>query len=202
LRRALAELRPSLTDVSFRTIDLAHHVALEKETGAEAALPGQIILRLEYEHLLLAVNLEYMQDSQPQLPQGESQRLPIPGTVALEGGWLLTAVVADINLAAVRRNRDPWVAYLDVGQTTVLQVRSRIPGEYMQPLGMDGRSASVQDIMVNRKLPAALRAKWPLVATKEHALWLVGHIVDERAKVADNTRRIIRVSYHKKVTKR
>jgi hypothetical protein len=64
----------------------------------------------------------------------------------------------------------------------------------MQPLGMRGRSTSLQDIMVNRKIAARLRDKWPLVATEEYAVWLAGDVIDHRARVADNPRRIVRLS--------
>jgi tRNA(Ile)-lysidine synthase len=197
LRRALAELRPSITDISFRTIDLAHQVGMEKETGAEATLPGRITLRLEYEHLLLAADLEQVPLDQPQLPLGKPQILPIPGSVALDGEWLLTATVSDLELLEVRNNRDPWLAFFDIGQKSVLHVRSRMPGEQFQPLGMDGRSASVQDVMVNRKLPASLRDRWPIVVTEKHPLWLVGLQTDERGKVTDRSRRIIQLCCHR-----
>jgi tRNA(Ile)-lysidine synthase len=190
----MAELRPSVTDIPYRTIDLAHHVGMDKETGAEATLPGGIKLRLDYEHLLIATDLEQIPVSQPQLPRGKPQTLLIPGSVTLDGDWLLTAAESDINPAAVRENPDPWLAYLDIGQEAALQVRPRIPGEHIQSLGMGGRSASVQDVMVNRKVPAGLRDCWPIVATDDHPLWLVGLHIDERAKVTEHTWRIIKLS--------
>jgi len=197
LRRALAELRPSISDISFRTIDLAHKIGIEMETGAGATLPGGITLRLEYEHLLFAADVEQVPRDQPQLPLGKPQILPIPGSVALDGEWLLTATVSDVDLAEVNNHRDPWLAYLDIGQKSVLYVRSRMPGEKFQPLGMDGRSASVQDVMVNRKLPASLRDRWPIVETEEHLLWLVGLQTDERGKVTKRSRRIIQLYCHR-----
>ena len=193
LRRALLELRPSLSDISYRTIDLAHDVGMHKQTGAEATLPAAISLRLEYENLLLTAGAAQLQANVPQLAGTQPQTLPLPGTISLAGRWRLSAVPAEVNLSDLRHNPDPWVAYLDVGLRTDLQVRARLPGESMQPLGMGGRSATVQDIMVNRKLPAQFRDNWPVVATAEHALWLVGLHIDERAKVAEHTRRIVRL---------
>jgi tRNA(Ile)-lysidine synthetase-like protein len=167
---------------------------MDMETGAEATLPGNISLRLEYDHILIASSTEPQPINQPQISLGLPLTLPIPGTVALEGDWRLTAVESDLNLSTVRENRDSLTAFLDIGETDALQVRTRLPGERMQPLGMDGRSASVQDIMVNRKLPAHLRDQWPLVADAKHLLWLVGLHVDERAKVTEQTQRIIHIS--------
>ena len=53
----------------------------------------------------------------------------------------------------------------------------------MTPLGMNGRSASLKEIMVNRKISAPWRPNWPLVSSADHTLWLVGHQIDERAKI-------------------
>jgi hypothetical protein len=61
-------------------------------------------------------------------------------------------------------------------------------------LGLDGRSKSLQDIMVNRKIAARLREKWPMVATNEHVIWLTGHIIDHRARITENPRRIVRLT--------
>jgi tRNA(Ile)-lysidine synthase len=193
LRKAVAVLRPSLTDVSFLTIDLAEQVGMEKETGAEATLPQEIKLRLEYADLFLTAAAEKIQTNRPQLPDDQPRILPVPGTVALAGKWRLSAVETTVDLAEVLHNPDPWVAYLDIGLRKELEVRPRMPGESMQPLGMGGRSATLQDIMVNRKLPAAWRDKWPVVATAEYALWLVGLHMDQRAKVSRHTRRIVRL---------
>lgn len=197
LRRAVAELRPTISEISFRTIDLAHQISMEKDTGAKATLPGGIALLLEYGQILLTTGLEQIPMDHPQLPYGKSLSLAIPGHVTLDEDWIVTASESGAGLAEVRSNRDPWLAYFDIGQRRVLAVRSRSPGEQFQPLGMDGRSSSIQDVMVNRKLPARLREHWPVVATEEHLVWLVGVQMDDRAKVTENSQRIIQLTCHK-----
>jgi tRNA(Ile)-lysidine synthase len=198
LRKAVKELRPSLTDISFRTIELAQKMCLSGETGAKATLPGGLHLRVQHDHLLLTAGPEPVSSSQPQLSPDTSRVLSIPGKVALENGWYLAATVSSLDLTAVRDNRDSWRVFVDVGEHVALEIRSRRPGERFQPLGMDGRSASIQDVMVNRKLPAALRTRWPLVVAGEQLVWLVGLQIDERAKVSETTRRIIQLHcwYH------
>jgi hypothetical protein len=48
---------------------------------------------------------------------------------------------------------------------------------------MEGQSAAVQDVMINRKIPAVARGRWPIVATSSHPVWLVGHLLDSRAAI-------------------
>ena len=59
---------------------------------------------------------------------------------------------------------------------------------------MSGKSALVSDVMVNRKIPASLRAGWPIVAGRDHLLWLVGHHIDERARVTAGSRRVLQLT--------
>jgi tRNA(Ile)-lysidine synthase len=193
LRRALKALRPSLSDISFPAIELAQQVGLQGEIGAQATLPDGLHLRVHYDHLLLTAGSDPVFSGQPQLPPDVSWVLPIPGTLAMDNGWHIAATVSNLDLPEVRNNSDPWRVFVDVGEESVLEVRSRRPGERFQPLGLHSRSASIQDVMVNRRLPAALRSRWPLVVTEAFPIWLVGLQMDERAKVTERTRRIIQL---------
>ena len=54
----------------------------------------------------------------------------------------------------------------------------------MQPLGLGGHSTRLKEMMIDRKIPAGLRALWPVVATAERVVWLAGQAVDERSRVS------------------
>ena len=99
-------------------------------------------------------------------------------------GWEITAeFVEEAAWELARSNDDSWQAFLSVNSSESLQVRVRRPGEKYQPLGMAGHAAKVKDVMINIKMPAALRKRWPIVANSRQLLWLVGHQIDERARV-------------------
>ena len=83
----------------------------------------------------------------------------------------------------VLENQDPWQAYVVMEQPSSIKVRARKPGERFRPLGMSAGSAKVSRVMIDRKIPERLRAKWPIVAGQKHLLWLVGHHIDERVRV-------------------
>ena len=61
-------------------------------------------------------------------------------------------------------------------------LRSRMQGDFIRPLGMVGRK-KLSDYMADRKIPAPLRAFWPVVAVESEVLWVVGAGVSERSKV-------------------
>ncbi len=184
LRRAIATLRPDLRDVGFSALEAARAVTENGATGAQATLPGGLALTVSYGKLVLA-NAEYDPATElAQLLTPAPQPLPVPGEVELAGGWRITAERVVIDFAAVAGNRDPWTAHLapDVGQLTV---RGRQAGERIRPLGLNGET-TLKEVMIDRKIPAAARALWPVVATVEYPVWLVGHLLDERARVPAN----------------
>jgi tRNA(Ile)-lysidine synthase len=64
----------------------------------------------------------------------------------------------------------------------------------MRPLGSPGRR-KVQDIMVDRHVPAALREFWPLVTIGEEILWIPGAAAGERGRVRPETTRILHLRF-------
>ncbi len=185
LREMVWVLRPALRDVTFRPLEQARRLIEQGEGSVQAALPGGLMLMVEYGRILITAEPQAVPVRWPQLPQDDPLPLPVPGRVALENGWVLeTAVLPNIDLATVRSNADPWQAYIPY-DAAPLHLRPRQPGERFQPLGMGGQSARLKEVMINRKISASLRARWPLVANAHHLIWLVGHRLDERACIVD-----------------
>ena len=88
---------------------------------------------------------------------------------------------------------DAWTAFLDADRAGQdLHVRHWEPGDRFIPLGMGGRK-KLQDFFVDAKVPRDQRGSIPLVVSGGQIAWVVGFRVDERFKVTDSTRRILRV---------
>lgn len=192
LRRAIGVLRPDLRDISYRTLESARSVAEQGGTGAIATLPAGVILQVGYGKLLMTSGASAGESEHPQLSSEDAIPLPIPGKISLAMGWQITAEwVYDIDLQTITANDDLWVAYLDTGPNA-LHVRPRLRGERMRPLGLDSET-KLKEIMINRKIPASARRYWPIIATENHAVWLVGHVVDNRARVRPDSGRMVRL---------
>ncbi len=73
-----------------------------------------------------------------------------------------------------------------------LVIRARRPGDRFHPLGSPG-VRKVSDFLIDRKVPRARRDRVPILACGDRVLWVVGHRIEEGAKVAPETRRAIRV---------
>ena len=196
LRRAAQQLAPQ-AELSFRALEQARLLAEADQSGKTAVLPQQIQLDVEYDRLVLRRETAVLPLHAPQLATTDPIPLPVPGYVALDNGWYVeTAVISQPHLAIIEANPDPWTAYIDGAQAGQLWLRPRQPGEKMQPLGLNGRSAKLKEIMINRKIPAPQRAAWPIVATMDQPIWLMGHFIDERVRVTAVTPTVWQITCH------
>ncbi|HZD11151.1 MAG TPA: tRNA lysidine(34) synthetase TilS, partial [Candidatus Binatia bacterium] len=194
LRRAVWQLRRSLRDVSFSPIEQARLVAEEGQVGARSTLPGDLVLVLEYDTLLLHGSEWKRQVSAPQLLGEAVRTLPVPGSVRLDNGWQIQATYHErAKITASQRALDAWRECIDAEKAGRLTLRARRSGERMQPFGLQGHSAKIADIMINEKVPAYLRARWPIVANERHAVWIPGLVLDDRVRVNEKTHGVIQL---------
>ncbi|WP_420644545.1 tRNA lysidine(34) synthetase TilS [Candidatus Leptofilum sp.] len=192
LRNAVQQLRPQVTEIGFQTVELARNLILEKESGTEAWLPGALEIRVAAETVAFGTSSGAQLAFLPQLIDEQAQPLSLPGQVQLANGWAISAtVVAGVSLAEIQQNEDVWQAFVAVAEVDDLWVRPYQPHERFQPLGMDGQSQKIVDLLSNRKVEQVGRPLWPIVATSKHPVWIVGQHVDNRARVTDESLRIV-----------
>jgi len=87
------------------------------------------------------------------------------------------------------------VAHLDAGLTgSRLLVRRRKPGDRFRPLGMADEK-KLQDFMVDAHIPSDARDRIPIVCSSSHIVWVAGWRLDDRVKVTDETRRVLRLEF-------
>jgi tRNA(Ile)-lysidine synthase len=121
-------------------------------------------------------------------------RLVVPGEAPGPGGRLTAEFLSVDEL--VERDRliavcGPLHALCDADQVGAqLMLRTRQPGDRLRPLGMEG-SKKLQDILVDRHVPAARRDDIPVVADEQGLLWIPGFALDRRAAVTAATTRVL-----------
>ena len=198
LRQAVVEKRPFLKDITFQAIEQARLVAERPETGHRFNLPGDLFLIVDYDRLIITEDKQIALDDWPQIGKAELEHLYVPGVVELENGWEIEAIPVDsVHLGTLQAEADNWQAYVAVPAALDLFVRTREPGERFQPLGMNGRSSKVKELMINRKIGARWRENWPLVVSTDHLVWIVGHAIDERVKISEETASIVQLRCYK-----
>jgi tRNA(Ile)-lysidine synthase len=198
VRQAVFRLRPQLRDVSFVHVENAVRLASEGETGTQATLPGDLMLSVGYECLVLASTGYELPIEGPALHPGEEIDVPLPGTISPPGDrWELnTSLLETWSQEDVVSRHDRWTAHLD--RATLhepLILRTRRPGDRFRPQGMGGHAPRLSDWMINAKIPHHVRDRLPLLVAAEEIVWVCGWRVSETAIVRDTTRSVARFQF-------
>ena len=82
----------------------------------------------------------------------------------------------------------------DLMDVDVLEIRTRQPGDFIRPFGMNGRK-SLQNYFVDRKVPRELRDRLPLLCIGQEVLWVPGFGVSEICRITDETENILSLEY-------
>ncbi|MGA7676889.1 MAG: tRNA lysidine(34) synthetase TilS [Dehalococcoidia bacterium] len=187
-RRAVKQLRGNLKDVEADHIE-AMVGFLSKPAGKKLCLPDGLTLSIEYGRLVLA---SAQASICPLPPLKGISSIKIPGETDLPG-W---RVRADI-IGQVVSDEDGLAASFDLNKVgRELTVRQRRPGDRFQPLGMS-QTKKLQDFMVDSRIPRSWRDRVPLICSPEQILWVVGWRIDDRAKITENTKDILRLQFER-----
>jgi tRNA(Ile)-lysidine synthase len=79
---------------------------------------------------------------------------------------------------------------------TELFVRQRRPGDKFQPLGMN-MPKKLYEFMVDAKIPRSWRGHIPIVYSPQQIIWVVGWRIDDRVKVTEASKEILRLEFIK-----
>ena len=162
-------------------------LALDGSTGDSIDLPEGLRARVEYGSLLLGRAPSPVASLPPVV-------LDVPGETDLPG-W---AIRVRSWVSAERPVHLPdgmRMCVLDADRVSYpLRVRRAKPGDRFRPLGM-ASSKKVGDFFTDEKVPKGSRGSVAIVAgNDDEVVWIVGHRIDDRAKVNDTTLRYLWLS--------
>ncbi|QBD80233.1 tRNA lysidine(34) synthetase TilS [Ktedonosporobacter rubrisoli] len=211
LRRVTARLSAGQSPLELRHYRLIEQLAQRKESAEEMMLhlPQHLRVRRKGDTLLFTRDDDYQK--QPSAKEEPIEvTLPIPGQHKVPGTSLIAC--AEIVAEAVTRQvvdalaygnwNEVWhilaptryVVYIDGGSVGhTLHVRTRRPGDRIRLLGM-AREKKVQDVLVDKHIARAEREQIPLFFSAKHCIWLAGVQVDDRVRLTEQTRHIVRLS--------
>jgi len=187
LRASVEKLLGSAKDIEMRHIEEMMSLTA-KPAGKSLNLPGGLTFSVEYGQYRLTPDSA---TRSPLPPLKEEFQLGIPGKT-LVPGWLVEATIVD---REEMTEKDDFTAYLDLGKTgRKLVVRPRRRGDRFQPLGL-GQLKKVGEFMIDAKIPRNWRNRIPIVCSGEQILWVVGWRIDERVKVSEDTKQVLRLEF-------
>jgi tRNA(Ile)-lysidine synthetase-like protein len=175
VRAAAARLRPGQRDIGFEHVENALTVAGSGKIGAVAMLPGGLVLRVDYETLVMSAADALPAVDAPALAGGSERREFSPGEriVWVCGEWVFEARPLDAGEEVSVLHADPLAAALVVPERAQLALRTRQPGDRFAPRGLGGRSQKLSDTLVNMRVPFAWRDRVPLLVIDGRVAWFV-----------------------------
>ncbi len=227
VRESLRRLREGRQPLGLEQIERVLALAREGDTGKRLHLGENLFAEREYERLILSrISDVRCQISDPtsgisNLKSAISVSLPVPGEMHFAGALLRAKVLPRDKVKDLHADEGGRIAFFDAAKLRILGagfreprhdfrralqkpapigelfiVRLPKPGDRFIPLGNSG-FMKLQDFFTNLKVPRAERRKIPLVCRGEDIVWVAGFRIDDRYKVSDDTREVVRLEWRK-----
>jgi tRNA(Ile)-lysidine synthase len=196
VRKAVHFHLPGLRDVSLeciqRGVDFLNQV---KANGQVDILSGVRIIKEGDLYWVASWQAELPGMDFPSVRQGQQLCLEIPSTIELADGWNLQIIEPPDLQNGIQKDAetvDPFQAWIAVDSLQLpLTVRTRRAGERIKPLGMEGHSVKISDLMINLKIPKRARSSWPLVCAADEIVWVPGYRVSQSASLKPDSQKIV-----------
>ena len=179
--------------LASRATVLAVERLLERNGSAACDVGGgHRVLRL-YDVLMLsgqddARAQERKRGGSSRPPVSPAVTLPVPGSAEWDDAVVEAEVVEHFFAPDVRRE-----AYVDAGSLTgPVIVRGQMPGDRVHLLGAPGLR-KLQDVLVDMRVPAAMRRRVPLVVAGDDIVWVCGLALCEKSRITADTAQIVRL---------
>ena len=191
MMRALSHVKGAARGIERVHIEDATRAVL-KSPGLQLHLPEGLRLAVEQRSALI-----YAGDEAIAATSFDASSLAVPGVTTV-GGWRISTerikiASEDRSLGTYWHSAEQFVERFGRGvDVSSLAVRSRVPGDRFQPLGMSG-SKKLKDFMIDEKVPGSMRDGVPLIVTSRGIAWVVGWRIAEWAKVDDDDRECLEI---------
>jgi tRNA(Ile)-lysidine synthase len=188
-------VRLAVEDAKGDTLGLSYgHVAdaardiYEGPTGRGVDLPGGVRFERSYKKLLIYFPEEGSSFSVPLPLPGEGQK--ISKVEVPEAGLTVEAEMVSGTYATDKNS-----AHFDMDKLDgPLVSRSRRPGDFFYPAGMEGRK-KLKTLFIDLKLSRIERARVPILECGGEIAWVMGYRQDRRFTAGPDSKKILRVSF-------
>lgn len=185
--RAYAAVSGDRRGLGSRHIEALSRLIVRSDEGS-LDLPRGIRAHVEDGRLSLSRRAGLTEHKESE-PLSETE-LSVPGQTRW-GPWSIRACIPET--VESRWSGDPYTAVFDAEQLAMpLTVRSRQPGDRIEPLGMDS-SKKVQDVLVDAHIPRSQRDGVPIICSPDTVLWVAGVRRSGDATVTQRTRSTLKL---------
>lgn len=193
LREAILWMRGNLEGFTFHHIENILNLGRQTLPHGMITLPHGVRVKREYRRI-------YLEEGGDLLKYGFYQHvLNIPGKTILHHPPLLitTEILSKGNflpndLKRLSINSTVYIDYDKIEDPVLL--RPRLRGDWFRPLGMGGVK-KIKDFFIDLKVPIEKRDEIPLLIDKNGIIWVLGYRIDERVKITEETKRVLKITY-------
>lgn len=201
LREGIGRIKGNLKEISSEHLDSI--LDLDGKRGTkQLSLPGNLVIQKQYKDLLIK--------------RGESKNIPFARYLVVPGKTDLSQLnlTLETRLISVKPDFFLTSSFMDLREKATLDevsgfpeeevffdfdklkpplfLRNREKGDRFCPLGMKG-SKKIKDFFIDLKIPMEKREKIPILVNRGKVAWIMGHRIDERFKIDNNTTRILAI---------
>jgi tRNA(Ile)-lysidine synthase len=199
IRMAVLKAKGNLWRLAFAHVEAAVKLAQNGPDSGALDLPDRIRISRQNDVLIMsreAQNLRHLA-STPLLSSTPDYeyRLAKPGEIHIKEAAL------KIRFSEIPQEQSPdWrsfgqgarAEYFDMDKIRFpLVIRNFRPGDRFSPLGMTGRQ-ELKKFFIDHKVSRTERRKIPILLSRNQIIWVVGHRLDNTAKIGPQTRRLLK----------
>jgi len=191
VRRSLAAIGSGERDLTHQHYERILQLADQNVSGRKIELPNGFVAWREYGNLIFARPKENSR-TKGQISRGITAA--IPGQTRF-GNYLIEAGIFDAEMGGgkYKAGKTSFVEWFDLDKLSLpLEVRSRRAGERFVPLGLT-EEKKVGKFLTGQRVLRRIREKVLIVADSEKVIWVWPIRISERAKVTEETRKILRL---------
>ena len=187
IRRGIEELKGNTVNVEMKHIDNAISLMDAGKTGKKIDLTGGFTIEISYDNFIINKRLDKVPEFEYNIALNEITHIKEVNKTLLarvfEAG---TETWEDIE------DKDSFCVDFDLVKGS-LTVRNRRPGDSITPCGMEG-SKKVKDVFIDLKIPKEERDSRLIVADDENIIWLEGYRINDKYKINESTKKILKIS--------
>ncbi|HHZ00667.1 MAG TPA: tRNA lysidine(34) synthetase TilS [Tissierellia bacterium] len=187
IRRGIEELKGNTVNVEMKHIDNAISLMDAGKTGKKIDLTGGFTIEMSYDNFIINKGLDKVPEFEYNIALNEITHIK-----EVNKTLLARVFEAGTETWEDTEDKDSFCVDFDLVKGS-LTVRNRRPGDSITPCGMEG-SKKVKDVFIDLKIPKEERDSRLIVADDENIIWLEGYRINDKYKINESTKKILKIS--------
>lgn len=205
-RKGMTWLRPSLRDIGFEAVERMVQFLSHPVPSGQIDIGVGLTMCIESNRIWIKdQNVQLPVEGWPQILTGGQFELSIPGTVKLGDNWVFEIQPVDLTeqvFQSALNNENRFQAWVSLDKIVhPLIIKTRSAGDRIKPIGMSTGSMKLSDLMINEKIPARVRSRWPILYTGKEVLWVPGMKLNHFYRISRETQNVARIRLWQEISR-